>query len=373
MQPCILLYIETNDKLAMPNKTIINATMSADGAAVMEIMDGIGAYGYTLRQWTEAHTLVKDAAAVTLRINSGGGEVVEALAIADAIRTSGQRFTCEVYGMCGSAATLIALACESVHMAPSARWMVHEPTFGVRGTYAEVQAMLSTFEQLRRDIFDLYATCTGKTPEQLMADHATDRYYTAAEAVAYGWVQGVIGMPSDGDQPQPQNGNDERPETATATAEVPADTPAEAATPSEDGNPQPEAAEDEPEQEPVRLSAASRLLALLGMRSALQKQADAAAYWQARARKAEAHAIGVHQLAEVARRDAAAAVASAQEESAARINAEVAARMASMGFSGELPSPVEKLPARTTVALAELRRTAGADAAIDAAAAALRS
>lgn len=357
----------------MPNKSAITATMAADGGAVIELMDGIGSYGYNLRQWTQAHALVKSASSVTLRINSGGGDVIEALAIADAIRTSGQKFTCEVYGLCGSAATLVALACERVLMSPAARWMVHEPVFGVRGAFAEVQAMLETFEKLRTDIFALYATRTGKSPEQLMADHATDRYYTAAEAIAYGWVQGVIGTPAEDEQPQP--GSDESPVPADppATAAAAAGTLAVAATPSEDGTPQPEAAEDEPELAPVRVSAASRLLALLGMRSALQKQEDATLYWQARARKAEAQALGIRQMAAASRRDAAAAVATANADATARINAEVSARLASMGFAGELPAPVEKLPARPVLALAELSRSAGADAAIDAAAAALRS
>ena len=198
-------------------KTLITATMSATGSAVMELMDGIGKYEYTLKQWSAAYSGVATASAITLRINSGGGDIVEALAIADAIRNAPQTFTAEVYGICGSAATLIALACDTIRMAPSARWMVHEPAFGVHGSIHELRAFLATAEQLRTDIYALYAQHTGKTPEQLMADHTADRYYTADEALAYGWVSAIMGAPEvkPEETPEPPAPEEEKPEEPT--------------------------------------------------------------------------------------------------------------------------------------------------------------
>lgn len=356
-------------------KTLITATMSATGSAVMELMDGIGKFEYTLKQWSAAYSGVATASAITLRINSGGGDIVEALAIADAIRNAPQSFTAEVYGICGSAATLIALACDRIEMAPSARWMVHEPAFGVHGSIHELRAFLATAEQLRTDIYALYAQHTGKTPEQLMADHTADRYYTAEEALAYGWVSAIMGAPEvkPEETPEPPAPEEEKPEE---TPEEPAEEPAEDALaeepteePAEDA-PAEEEDEDAPEEpEKPRTTAITRLLALLGMRSAAQKQADALSYWQHRARKAEAVAAGHIAHAARRRRDVEAEHAAHLQ----RVNAEVAARMASLGFSAAaLPVPVQAPTPPAAPSLATLAKADGFDAALAAAARRLR-
>lgn len=361
-------------------KTLITATMSATGSAVMELMDGIGKFEYTLKQWSTAYAGVATANAITLRINSGGGDIVEALAIADAIRNAPQQFTAEVYGICGSAATLIALACDRIMMAPSARWMVHEPAFGVHGSIHELRAFLATAEQLRTDIYALYSQHTGKTPEQLMADHTADRYYTAEEALAYGWVSAIMGAPEvkPEETPEPPAPVEETPEEQPSEEMEEGTEPAEEETPEQPAPEQPaeedapaeEEDEDAPEEpEKPRTTAVTRLLALLGMRSAAQKQADALSYWQHRARKAEAVAAGHIAHAARRRRDVEAEHAAHLQ----RVNAEVAARMASLGFSAAaLPAPVQAPTPPTSPSLATLAKADGFDAALAAAARRLR-
>lgn len=333
--------------------------MLADGSAVLELMDEIGAWGYRVNNFSTALESVKDASHVTLRINSPGGEVVEAFAIADLIRNSGKTVHAEVYGMCASAATLIALACDEVHMAENARWMVHEPQFGLSGTLAELENMLPTFTTLRADIYNIYATRTGKTAEQLMADHEQDRWYTAKEALDYGWVNGIIGH---------ANQTEEEPAADT-------DEPTDEPSPGSEIVPEPEEAGDEDDTEdeatdddevstdtePARKpSACARLLALLGLRSAHQRTADRLAYWQERARKAEAGVEGFRAVAAAARRDARALSLSINE----RINTAVAGALASLGQGAELPAPSAALPARASLALADIARADGVDAAI---------
>lgn len=362
-------------------KTLITATMSATGSAVMELMDGIGQYEYTLKQWSAAYAGVATASAITLRINSGGGDIVEALAIADAIRNAPQQFTAEVYGICGSAATLIALACDRIEMAPSARWMVHEPTFGVRGSIYELRAFLATAEQLRTDIFALYAQHTGKTPEQLMADHPADRYYTAEEALAYGWVSSIMGAaevkPEETPEPpapveptEKQPAEEMEEDTEPAEEEETPEPPAPEEQPTVEDAPAEDDDEDAPEEpEKPRTTAVTRLLALLGMRSAAQKQFDALSYWQHRARKAEAVAAGHIAHAARRRRDVEAEHAAHLQ----RVNAEVAARMAALGFSAAaLPAPVQAPTPPAAPSLASLAKADGFDAALAAAAARLR-
>ena len=299
----------------------ITCTMQADGSAVMELFTEIGSWGYRLQDFTSALSSIS-ASAVTLRINSPGGEVVEALAIHDLIKASEKSFTCEVYGLCASAATLIALACDSIKMAENATWMVHEPSFTIGGTLAECDNMRETMSALRDKVYAIYSAATGKDPETLASDHAADKYYSATEALAYGWVSEIL--------------NVEAPEVEAPESETPA----------------PEA---------PRATALSKLRAALGLSSAKERLAADLNEWKRRALAAEAAARGAHSIAAIARAEAVAAT----ENVEARIAAATASALAELAADpAKLPAPTEALPARPKTDLRAVASTAGPDAAL---------
>lgn len=306
----------------------ITATMQADGSAVMELFTEIGSWGYRLQDFTSALSSIS-ASAVTLRINSPGGEVVEALAIHDLIKASEKSFTCEVYGLCASAATLIALACDSIKMAENATWMVHEPSFTIGGTLAECDNMRETMSALRDKVYAIYAAATGKDPEAIASDHAADKYYSATEALAYGWVSEIL--------------NVEAPEVeANETPDV-------------------EAPDFSPANNPPRATALSKLRAALGLSSAKERLAADLNEWKRRALAAEAAARGAHSIAAIARAEAVAAT----ENVEARIAAATASALAELAADpAKLPAPTEALPARPKTDLRAVASSAGPDAAL---------
>ena len=165
--------------------------MLADGSAVMELFTDIGDYGYTVKDFTSALSGITSPS-ITFRINSYGGEVIEALAIYDLIRASEKNFTAEVFGMCGSAATLIALACERVELAENATWLVHEMKCGVYCTVADFDKMRETMETLRDKVYGIYEAKTGKDRATLEETCSFDHYMSAQEALEYGFIDGIL-------------------------------------------------------------------------------------------------------------------------------------------------------------------------------------
>ena len=326
----------------MKKKMKLNVRMAAENKAVIELFDDIGAWDFNASRWSDCMATVAGADEVVLRINSYGGELVEALAIVDMIRNSGKVFKCEVYGMCASAATVVALACGEVKMCKSAMWMVHEPYLSMGGTLAELQAVVDALAKHREAVFDMYAAKTGKSAEQIMQEHAAGVYYTADEALAYGWIDGIIGAEDGADEPKTE------PKTEPET--------------------EPETEGDEPEVEPEQMSAAGKLLALMGLKNKQVKAAEAVEYWKKRAARAEVMAKGFAEAAEAAGKDAEEACKVAVE----RVNALVAERVAALGFAGVLPQAAEGLPVCAKVDLAAVRAKGGADAAIDAAVALMK-
>jgi ATP-dependent Clp protease protease subunit len=61
-----------------------------------------------------------------VRLNSPGGEATEGVAIANLLRAHKATVRATVYGLAASAASVIAVAADTVSMAPGSMLMIHE-------------------------------------------------------------------------------------------------------------------------------------------------------------------------------------------------------------------------------------------------------
>ncbi|MEU2035605.1 ATP-dependent Clp protease proteolytic subunit [Nocardia amamiensis] len=131
---------------------------------------------------------------VALYINSPGGSVTAGMAIYDTM----QLVECDIatYGM-GLAASmgqfLLTAGTKGKRYAlPHARIMMHQPSAGIGGSAADIAIMAEQFAHTKRELNELQALHTGKSVEQVTADADRDRWFTAAEALEYGFIDHVI-------------------------------------------------------------------------------------------------------------------------------------------------------------------------------------
>lgn len=138
---------------------------------------------------TTADQFAADLAAITtpiinLRINSPGGSVTDAIAIASSLRhasDNGQTIRGYGDGIIASAATLILMACGEVTTMPGAQWMVHRASTTIDGN-EEVAGKMQTFLQRQdRNIAETYALRSGNAADWL-AMMTEETWFTAAEA-----------------------------------------------------------------------------------------------------------------------------------------------------------------------------------------------
>ena len=141
---------------------------------------------------------------IHLYINSPGGSVTAGMAIYDTM----QFIDCDVatYGM-GLAASmgqfLLTAGTKGKRYAlPHARIMMHQPSAGVGGTASDIAIQAEQYKLTKREMAELIAQHTGQTVEQVEADSDRDRWFTAKEALDYGFidqvVSGVEQMPGPG-------------------------------------------------------------------------------------------------------------------------------------------------------------------------------
>lgn len=152
---------------------------------------------------TTADQFAADLAAITtpvvnLRVNSPGGSVTDATAIANSIRhasDNGQTIKGWGDGIIASAATLILMACDEVTTMPGAQWMVHRASTTIDGN-EEVAGKMQTFLQRQdRNIAETYALKSGSAADWL-AMMQEETWFTAAEAQDAGladrvWTSGT--------------------------------------------------------------------------------------------------------------------------------------------------------------------------------------
>lgn len=131
---------------------------------------------------------------ISLYINSPGGSVTAGMAIYDTMQFA----DCDVatYGM-GLAASmgqfLLAAGAKGKRYAlPHARIMMHQPSAGLGGSAADIAIQAEQFAYTKRELNELQSLHTGKSVEQVTADADRDRWFTAAEALDYGFIDHVI-------------------------------------------------------------------------------------------------------------------------------------------------------------------------------------
>jgi len=131
---------------------------------------------------------------IHLYVNSPGGSVTAGMGIYDMM----QGVTCDVATYCiGQAASMGALlltagAKGKRYALPNARIMIHQPLAGLRGTSTEFQIYAKEYLRMKKHLNDILVKHTGKTFDQVERDTDRDNFMSAAEAKAYGLVDGVL-------------------------------------------------------------------------------------------------------------------------------------------------------------------------------------
>ena len=132
--------------------------------------------------------------AITMFINSPGGSVTSGLALYDVM----QAIRCPVRTVCtgiaASMAALLFISGRSRDMLPHARIMVHDPLIpgGIGGSALKIDALAKDLMQARETTAAIIAAHTGRTLEEVYARTATDSYFNAGEAVAWGLADRII-------------------------------------------------------------------------------------------------------------------------------------------------------------------------------------
>jgi ATP-dependent Clp protease, protease subunit len=139
---------------------------------------------------------------ISLYINSPGGSVTDGLAIYDTM----QYVSCDVRTIClGMAASmgqfLLTAGAKGKRFAlPHSRILMHQPLISgtMQGQAADIAIQAEQIVYLKKMLAERIAFHTGQPLETIEADSDRDRWFTAQEALGYGFIDAVIEKSSSG-------------------------------------------------------------------------------------------------------------------------------------------------------------------------------
>lgn len=134
---------------------------------------------------------------INFYINSPGGAVDDTLALYDTMRfiSSDVATYCIGRAYSGGAVLLAAGQEGQRHILPHAKVMIHQPYGGVTGQTTDVKIQAEEIIKSKETLNQILANHTGQDYDTVAADSERDKYFTAAEAKAYGLVDEVFEFP----------------------------------------------------------------------------------------------------------------------------------------------------------------------------------
>jgi ATP-dependent Clp protease protease subunit len=131
---------------------------------------------------------------IALYINSPGGSVTAGMAIFDTMTFVDCDVATYAMGLAASMGQFLLSAGTrgKRYALPHARIMMHQPSGGIGGTAADIAIQAEQIKLTKVEMAELIAEHTGQPVDQIRADSERDRWFTAQQALEYGFVDQVV-------------------------------------------------------------------------------------------------------------------------------------------------------------------------------------
>lgn len=133
------------------------------------------------------------SADISLWIHSPGGSVPAMLAIRDLMRTIPNDVSTLALGIAYSAGQfLLSAGTQGKRKAlPHARVLMHQGSAGIGGTAADIELQADDLRHTRDTVLGLIAEDTGQPIERVFEDSLHDHWFTARQALDYGFIDTI--------------------------------------------------------------------------------------------------------------------------------------------------------------------------------------
>jgi ATP-dependent protease ClpP protease subunit len=127
-----------------------------------------------------------------VEINSGGGEVFAGSEIYSTLKNYAGNVNVQIVGLAASAASVIAMAGDSILMAPTAQLMIHNVQSQAAGDYRDMEQSAALLKNINTSIANAYQLKTGMDQQTLLDLMDQETWMNAQQAKDKGFVDGIM-------------------------------------------------------------------------------------------------------------------------------------------------------------------------------------
>lgn len=143
---------------------------------------------------------------ITVWINSPGGDCVAAAQIYNMLSNYKGKVTVKIDGIAASAASVIAMAGDTVLVSPVSMLMIHNPATIAWGDHAEMQKAIDMLAEVKESIINAYVLKTGLSRPKLSHLMDAETWMDANKAVELGFADEIMVRAKAEPQKEPEEG-----------------------------------------------------------------------------------------------------------------------------------------------------------------------
>lgn len=167
----------------------------ADDPNTISIYDVIGedwwtGGGFTAKRMAAALRAIGEKA-VTVKINSPGGDMFDGIAIYNLLRDHPAKVTIEVMGLAASAASIIAMAGDEIRMGLGSFMMVHNAWGVVVGNRHDMRDAATLFDGFDSALVDIYEARTGQKRAEIEKLMDGETFMGPTDAIKKGFADAL--------------------------------------------------------------------------------------------------------------------------------------------------------------------------------------
>jgi ATP-dependent Clp protease protease subunit len=131
---------------------------------------------------------------IQMYINCPGGSVYSGMGMYDTMQYVSPDISTICIGMAASMGSVLLTAGTKGKRTAlkHSRIMIHQPTGAIGGQASDIEITVNEIKKIKRELYDIYVTHTGKTLKQIEKDSDRDYWLTSEEAKEYGLVDEVL-------------------------------------------------------------------------------------------------------------------------------------------------------------------------------------
>lgn len=129
---------------------------------------------------------------ITVRINSPGGDVFDAMAIFNALQSHKSKIVTRIESLAASAASFIALAGKEVQAYPNAMIMIHSAWAYSAGNQHDLREIADILGKIDENMVDIYTGASNIGKKEIREMMKAETWFTAKEAQERGFVDTIV-------------------------------------------------------------------------------------------------------------------------------------------------------------------------------------